>query len=85
MMKKVYETPDIIIERYELNKSIASNCATVVSNGPEVPGHEQGEDYDNPFGNYSMARRSKPYNVSFYDDQSCDCYYTASGNGYWTS
>ena len=57
MMKKVYETPDIIIERYELNKSIASNCATVVSNGPEVPGHEQCEDYDNPFGNYSMARR----------------------------
>ena len=35
-MKKVYEAPEVEIELYELNASIASHCGIVVSNGPEM-------------------------------------------------
>ncbi|MDO4312478.1 MAG: hypothetical protein Q4C52_05285 [Eubacteriales bacterium] len=74
------------IELYELNASIASNCAVVVSNGPAVGNHEQCDDYEDPFAmsTYSM-QRSGPYNVQFYEDTNCDCYYSSSDYGYWTS
>jgi len=34
-MKKTYETPKAEVERYQLDASIASNCETVVHNGPQ--------------------------------------------------
>ena len=86
-MKKVYVTPTVEIERYELDANIASNCGIVVSNGPGVGSHQQCEDYEDPFAmsTYSMARSSGPHNVQFYEDTNCDCYYSASDYGYWTS
>ena len=39
-MKKTYVAPDLEIERYELDASIASNCATVVTMGYSMRGTE---------------------------------------------
>lgn len=84
MQKKVYNKPSVEVERYELNKSIASNCALVVSNGPALGEHNPCEDYVDPFAETGVAMYSV-YNVSFYEDTNCDCYYSASDMGYWTS
>ena len=40
-MKKTYETPKAEVERYQLDASIASNCETVVHNGPQMNGYSQ--------------------------------------------
>ena len=44
-MKKTYETPKAEVERYQLDASIASNCETVVHNGPQMNGYSQCSDY----------------------------------------
>lgn len=81
-MKKTYETPKAEVERYQLGASIASNCETVVHNGPQMNGYSQCSDYIDPFETYSAAR--SVHNVQFYSEDTCDCYTTAGG-GYWTS
>ena len=85
-MKKLYEAPEVEIELYELDKSIASHCGIVVHNGPEMGNHDQCDDYGDPF---AAARSSTygagPYNVQFYEDTNCDCYTTGGDYGYWTS
>lgn len=82
-MKKPYETPYLEFEFYELDASIASNCAIVVSNGPAMGTHTQCTDYEDPF-EMSVAAYGV-YNVQFYEDTNCDCYYSSSDSGYWTS
>ena len=62
-MKKTYETPKAEVERYQLDASIASNCETVVHNGPQMNGYSQCSDYIDPF----------------YSEDTCDCYTTAGG------
>lgn len=87
-MKKVYVAPTVEIERYELDANIASNCSIVVSNGPAVGNHELCDDYDDPFAmsaQSAVSTYSVVYNVQFYEDTNCDCYYSASDHGYWTS
>lgn len=87
-MKKVYEKPVLEMECYELGSSVASNCSEVVSNGPAVGNHEQCSDYEDPFEMESrsmMVMSDGPYNVQFYEDTNCDCYYSSSDYGYWTS
>lgn len=85
-MKKPYEAPRVEIERYTLDASIASNCAMVVSNGPALGDHKQCEDYEDPFAMnaYGISAQAV-YNVQFYEDTNCDCYYSAGDQGYWTS
>ena len=63
-MKKTYETPKAEVERYQLDASIASNCETVVHNGPQMNGYSQCSDYIDPFETYSAAR--SVHNVQFY-------------------
>lgn len=84
-MKKAYEAPSLEYEAYELNTSIASNCAEVVSNGPAVGNHQQCDDYEDPFAMSVQSDEGGPYNVQFYEDTNCDCYYSSSDYGYWTS
>ena len=84
LLKKVYEKPYVLIERYELNASIASNCAIVVSNGPAMGTHALCDDYEDPFAGVS-ATTYGVYNVQFYEDTNCDCYYSSNDSGYWTS
>lgn len=87
-MKKAYEKPVLEIEYYELDTNIASNCAEVVSNGPAVGNHQQCDDYDDPFAmslSISTYSTQGVYNVQFYEDTNCDCYYSSSDYGYWTS
>lgn len=83
-MKKVYKKPILEFESYELDRSIASNCAVVVSNGPAVGDHAQCTDYEDPFA-MTYSTRSATYNIWFYEDTNCDCYYSAADGGYWMS
>lgn len=80
-MKKTYETPKAEVERYQLDASIASNCETVVHNGPQRTDTAV-QRYHRPFETYSAPR--SVHNVQFYSEDTCDCYTTAGG-GYWTS
>ena len=83
-MKKTYVAPNLEIERYELDASIASHCGIVVSNGPALGAHEPCQDYKDPFA-ASSASYALPHNVQFYEDTNCDCYTTGGDYGYWTS
>lgn len=86
-MKKVYVAPALEVEFYELDASIASNCALVVKMGPEGPGAiEVCEDYYQKTGEErGISTTSLPYNVQFWSEESCDCYYSAGGKGCFTS
>ena len=86
-MKKVYEAPEVEIELYELDKSIASHCGIVVHTGPALGKHEQCSDYKDPFGVAAASTYSNEpvYNVQFYEDTNCDCYTTGGDYGYWQS
>ena len=87
-MKKAYSAPQLELEIYNLSASIASNCAVVVNNGPEMAGtneyHSACGDFSDPFpstSSYSL----RPSNVTFYEDTNCDCYTTGGSGSYWTS
>ena len=84
-MKKTYEAPELNIEVYQLDKMIASNCETVVQNGPGLLGHVQCDDYEGDIWATQSARSTR-HNVNFYEDiETCDCY-TSGGDGkYWQS
>lgn len=85
-LRKAYMKPSIEIEQYTLSASIASNCTVVVNNGPAMGGHEQCDGYEDPFAaisTYSLT--GGKYNVHFYEDTNCDCYYSSSDSGYWMS
>lgn len=78
-MKKVYEEPELTLELYTLDASIASNCDLVISNGPAMGSHSACADYVEPFALYSSK------NTYFYEDTNCDCYTTGDNGFYWTS
>ncbi len=82
MKKKVYTRPLVEIEVYELNTSIAANCVSKVSFGPEAPGKEVCGEFGDVF-EVALYTSGK----SFYSDGTaeCDCYYTSGGQGYFTS
>lgn len=88
-MKKIYEKPSVEIEMYELSSNIASNCSLVVEMGPEGPGAiKVCDDYYEKAGEEKPNSRSLlslPYNVQFWSEESCDCYYSAGVNGCFTS
>ncbi|MGM9681443.1 MAG: hypothetical protein ACI3XR_08055 [Eubacteriales bacterium] len=89
-MKKDYVTPKLEIEYYQLSTGIASNCAVVVNMGDYGGG--TGEDVCNDYlemvgisGAKSITKsRSYAYNVNFWEN-TCDCYTTAGGPGFFTS
>ena len=84
-LRKAYAKPVIEIEEYALDASIASNCAIVVSNGPALGDHPQCDDYEDPFAISTFSLTGGVYNVQFYEDTNCDCYYSSSDSGYWMS
>lgn len=86
-MKQVYEAPRFEVETYELDANIASHCGILVNNGPAVGNHELCDDYEDPFEMVQMPAdaTAASYNVWFYEDTNCDCYYSAADSGYWTS
>ena len=86
-MKKVYEAPTVEIELYCLDANIASHCGIVVHNGPALGDYTQCDDYKDPFGKIGdvASPMAPPYNVSFYDEDTCDCYTTGGDYGYWQS
>lgn len=88
-MKRSYVAPTLEVELYQLDQAIASNCGTVVHNGPSVPelGISQCEDFVDPFSVVpgGMNVMSLPHNVQFYENTNCDCYTTGGDYGYWQS
>lgn len=88
-MKKVYTSPMIEIESYDLSSSIAAACSTKAVYGPGVPGGPEAcEGFiiipELPFDSIGNSIQSQ----SFYDGVEgpvCDCYYTAGGEGYFSS
>lgn len=84
-MKKTYVAPNLEIERYELDASIASHCGIVVHNGPALGNHHLCDDYNDPFATSGASTYALPHNVQFYEDTNCDCYTTGGDYGYWTS
>lgn len=86
-MKKFYVPPALEIELYQLDAGIASNCTAVVTMGDYGGG--EGEpacnDYLEMVGKVAAAQTySLPRNVNFWEN-TCDCYITASGDGFFTS
>lgn len=83
-MKKVYNTPAVEVELYQLDASIALNCATKVTLGPAYDGYTACEDFYDDSGVW--AARSASMGTSFYEEGTvCTCYYSSSGKGYFTS
>lgn len=82
-MKREYIKPMIEIERYEMNTSIAANCGTVVSQGPAVGDHTACKEYEDIWEDFSISIYAAQ--TSFYDDGTCECYYSSSGEGLFTS
>lgn len=83
-MKKTYAAPTFEVEYYTLDTSIAQNCGTIVSNGPKIGKYTACKEFEDTFEEPDFGARSVQYNVSFYEDV-CSCYYSSSGNNYWTS
>lgn len=87
MSKKAYCAPEAIVEVYVLDASIASNCTTVVTEGPVQPGteYEVCDDYYEAIGvqkpQFSMMRA--PANINFHEK--CDCYTTGDNGQFFTS
>lgn len=84
-MKKAYQKPCMEMELYALDASIASNCNNIMNMGPGSSdgSHQMCSDWGGMFPN----SRIRPYSAgtSFYEDHVCSCYYTAGGEGYFTS
>lgn len=83
-MKRVYNTPVVEVERYQLETSIAANCdpSKIVTLGPSDESHSACEEFDD--GGLGISTYS--LEVSFYDKgNTCTCYYSAGGEGYFTS
>ena len=92
-MKKIYKKPVVEIEVYELSASIAANCGTVISLGPEGgPDGVVCKEFGGGFDPYMYNPRPEiNFRVSggtpFYEDANskCTCYYSSGGSGYFTS
>lgn len=83
-MKKIYEAPDLEIETYELDASIASNCSPKITFGPEYDGYTACEEFDFDLGETAAYRAVK--GISFYEQGTvCTCYYSSGNEGYFTS
>lgn len=85
-MKKIYVKPAIEIELYELDSNIASNCVTIRDFGPGNP--ITGDGVCDGFPSWGLMSTMST-NTSFYQPgdayATCDCYYTAGGESYFTS
>ena len=90
-MKKAYMKPSVEVEVYTLSASIASNCINIVTLGPEDPMLSKpacAEFEDLWKINTQIGGGAGIMSISFYDaggTAGCDCYYTAGGDGYFTS
>ena len=77
-MKKVYEKPVAEIELYQLSRSIATACDTVVTLGPAATGYEACEEYIVDTGSRSSAAAASETKIegSFYSTDTCTCYHS---------
>ena len=90
-MRKAYQCPSLLVERYELNANIASGCSSIITFGPGAPGKETCEEFAGGFLSILPDVGLNSGLTAFYDDGVttssgvvCDCYYTA-GTGNMTS
>ena len=91
-MKKEYMKPSVEVEVYTLSASIAHNCQNIVTVGPQDlltgrPACDEFKDLWEITGQFGNVVSPMGGN-SFYEGSNgaaCDCYYTAGGQGYFTS
>lgn len=88
-MKKVYEAPEVEIELYQLDASIALNCADIVNAGPAIGDKDACSGYikweeENGGGEIRTKSSASTTPCNFYEG-SCDCYYNAAGGNFFTS
>lgn len=76
MLKKEYEAPALMVETYMLDTSIAANCLIRLE-------HTDMDCYDKYFNDGETFALVNAQN-SFTKD-ACDCYYSAGGEGFFTS
>ena len=77
-MKKAYEAPELLVEKYVLDTSIAASCSAKLNHSDQ----DCYEDY--MYGGvapFSLEEQKQ----SFVDEKVCDCYHTAGGEGFFTS
>lgn len=84
-MKKAYTRPSIEFETYNLSDSIAANCHEIINLGPGgVDGYDTCSDYG-PGDIWGVSITTfRVVEQSFYEGV-CSCYYSAGGEGYFTS
>ncbi len=87
-MKKPYSKPQAVLEKYELNASIASGCTNVVNLGPGDASHTMCDDYDDAWEislfNWEQGDHMSGMQTNFYPE-SCDCYLDAGEGLMFTS
>lgn len=91
-MRRTYAKPVLEVEEFMLNASIASNCGQVITHGPEDPTHSACVEFEGrdevDGGEFTPFLLSRAASASFYDADNggtCTCYYSAGGEGYYTS
>lgn len=87
-MRKAYTRPFIEFETYSLSDSIAANCGTAVSAGPEDYQGNVCSEFRDSFGEFRSDFAVFSAATPFYDGvigDVCDCYTTSGGQGYFTS
>lgn len=82
-MKKRYVAPKLEVEIYEINTAVAS-CADKVTVGPQIGTHDACDGWEDIFEDEPIATQAAEL-TSFYNDGTCDCYYSAGNQGYFTS
>ena len=75
-LKKVYEAPMLMVETYMLDTSIAANCKTILNHSDQACYDELFEV--EPFSVCAETQKS-------FDKDTCDCYHTSGGEGFFTS
>ncbi len=76
-LKKAYEAPMLMVETYMLDTSIAANCTAKLPYADQAcydEYHFSGVE----FSAYAKTQKS-------FDKDTCDCYHTSGGEGYFTS
>lgn len=76
-LKKAYEAPMLMVETYMLDTSIAASCTT------KPPYADQACYDDNYFGGVEFSAYAETHKS--FDNETCSCYHTAGGEGFFTS
>ena len=73
-MRKQYVKPTLVVETFAMEEDIALNCQTIVKKDPDAC-----------YGGFGRSLFSQDTTEAPYYPDSCTCYHTAPGSGWFTS